>query len=201
MVSMKTCGVLLAGGESRRFGRDKAFADFQGSHFYQVIINELMKSVEECVVVTKPALIEEFVLEEKNRVITDDVSVAGKGPLAGLLSTMNEQEADQYVVVACDMPLVKEELFSKLLEESLNHPEADAIIPIAEGRIQPLCAVYNNTCKDTIEMKLSQGEKRVMDVLKELTVRYVKMEPAELEFFTNVNTLEEYKVIRKEQDR
>ncbi len=194
---MKACGVLLAGGESRRFGHDKAFVQYQGSPFYKTIVNELTKHVHKCLIVTKPELMARFESEEHADIIVDDRRFKGMGPLAGLISAMGVINADYYVVVACDMPLVTADLFSKLIQEAKHHPEADAIIPIANGRIQPLCALYKYTCKDSIENELLLGDKRVMAALKQLKVRHVMIEDKDLESFTNVNTIEEYMLIRK----
>ncbi|WP_377888493.1 molybdenum cofactor guanylyltransferase [Alkalihalobacillus sp. R86527] len=193
---MKACGVLLAGGASRRFGTDKAFIDYHGEPFYTKILNELDSHVNESIVVTKPDLINKFQLPEKVEVVMDEEKFSGKGPLAGLMTAMNSKEAIYYVVVACDMPLVTEDLISTLLDEAERNPEADAIIPVAHGRIHPLCAVYRYACKEMIHRQLQLGNKRVIDVLEELNTRYVTFSVA-THLFANVNTKEDYMKIQK----
>ncbi|MCA0986038.1 molybdenum cofactor guanylyltransferase [Guptibacillus algicola] len=193
---MRICGVLLAGGASRRFGSDKAFIDYEGVPFYSKILNELELHVNESIVVTKPELINRFQILKKVEVITDEQNLSGNGPLAGMLTAMNTKKAANYVVVACDMPLVTAELFSKLLDEAERYPNADAIIPVANGRIQPLCAVYRYACKEMIDQKLQLGSKRVMDVLEQLNTRYVAFNESS-HLFSNVNTKEDYTEIRR----
>lgn len=193
---MRTCGVLLAGGASRRFGSDKAFIDYRGTPFYTKILNELELHVDESLVVTKPELINRFQIHKKVEVITDEQNLSGNGPLAGILTAMNSKKATNYVVVACDMPLVTAELFSNLLDEAERDSSADAIIPVVNGRIQPLCAVYKYACKGMIDKKLQLGSKRVMDVLEQLNTRFVTFNESS-NLFSNVNTKEDYMEIRR----
>lgn len=196
---MTVCGVLLAGGESRRFGTPKAFATYDGLPFYQRIVIELNALVNESVIVTKPELFHEFETLENVKIVSDDNNYVGMGPLAGIITAMLAKEASHYVVIACDMPLVSRDILSKLISEAKNDFGLDAMIPIVNERTQPLCAVYHSRCKETIDKQISSGRRRVIDVLTELKVRYVQFENSE-EQFINVNTREDYRLIRRERD-
>ncbi|MGA9289394.1 MAG: molybdenum cofactor guanylyltransferase, partial [Anaerobacillus sp.] len=193
---MRMIGVVLAGGESRRFGSPKAFAKYGGMAFYRIVLNQLQTIVNETAIVTKKDLIEDFYTSPSDhvRLLLDHESVVGKGPLAGIYSAMEEIKGDYYVTVACDMPFVKEEVLMKLLEEMKKHPKAMAVVPIHQGRIQPLCAIYHASCSNVIKDNLRLGKKRMTDLLDEIKVHYISFD-AEQHYFVNINTNEEYEIV------
>ena len=198
---MKIIGLLLAGGESRRFGSPKAFATYHNKPFYQVVLNQLHPIVDEATIVTKENLLNEFRLKtaENVKVITDEVDFQGMGPLAGIYSGMNQTNGNYYLTVACDMPYLTEGLFSLLIEDLSIHPDAMAIVPVSSGRRQPLCALYHSSCQPVIEELLLSGKRRMEDLLKSIDLHFIEVENREKQF-SNVNTPEEYKLVQKETD-
>ncbi|MFP3490706.1 NTP transferase domain-containing protein, partial [Staphylococcus sp. SIMBA_130] len=76
---MKITGLLLAGGESRRFGSPKAFATYYDKPFYQVVLNQLHPVVNEAMIVTKMNLLKQFNMQvtEDIRVIKDEEAFEG----------------------------------------------------------------------------------------------------------------------------
>ena len=198
---MKITGLLLAGGESRRFGSPKAFAIYYDKPFYQVVLNQLHPVVDEAIIVTKMNLLKQFSMQvtEDIKVIKDEVAFQGMGPLAGIYSGINQSNGDYYLTVACDMPFVTDGLFSLLIEEQSMHRDAMAIVPVSSGRRQPLCALYHSSCQPVIEELLLSGKRRMNDLLKSIDVHFVEVENREKQFL-NVNTREEFKLVQKETD-
>ena len=198
---MKIIGLLLAGGESRRFGSPKAFATYYDKPFYQVVLNQLHPIVDEAMIVTKLSLFKPFRMKtaENIRVIKDEVAFQGMGPLAGIYSGIKQSNGNYYLTVACDMPFVTDGLFSLLIEELSKHRNAMAIVPVSSGRRQPLCALYHSSCQPVIEELLLTGKRRMNDLLELIDVHFVEVENREKQFL-NVNTKEEYKLVQKETD-
>ncbi len=198
---MRMIGVILAGGESRRFGSPKAFAKYGGVAFYRIVLNQLQTIVNETAIVTKKDLIKEFHTSPSDQVtlLLDHESVVGMGPLAGIYSAMEEINGDYFVTVACDMPFVKEDVLVKLLEEMKKHPEAMAVVPIHYGRIQPLCAIYHASCSGVIKDNLRLKNRRMTDLLEGIKVHYVSFD-ANQHYFVNINTNEEYEIVQREID-
>ena len=195
---MRIIGILLAGGESRRFGSPKAFASFHNKPFYQSVLNQLYPVIDEAIIVTKANLLEKFILETAGdlKVIKDEDVFQGMGPLAGIYSGIMHTSGDYYFAVACDMPLVTEGLFSFLIQELNKHPTAMAVVPVSSDRRQPLCAIYHSSCQPIIEQLLISGRKRMNDLLDSIDPLYVEVENDKNQFL-NVNTKEEYNLVKK----
>ena len=76
--------------------------------------------------------------------------------------------------------------------------EWDAVIPVFEGKPQPLFGIYSKNILDIIEERLNKGLKKLKDMLTEINVLYIKEEEVrqidpEGRSFLNINTMEDYK--------
>lgn len=119
----------------------------------------------------------------------------GEGPLCslrGLASALAAATTPRVLVVATDLPLISAELLLLLIA----HPEADAVVPRVEGRVQPLCALYHRTTTlERATAQLQAGDLKLRSVLDALDTRYVtepdlaRVDPQGVAL-TNVNTLE-----------
>jgi molybdopterin-guanine dinucleotide biosynthesis protein A len=194
------CGIVLSGGESRRFGRPKAFELYEDTPFWQHSLNALKNVTDNQIIVSHPSFVYKFVSDSPGlTVILDDDFVRGKGPMAGIYSAMKIKSAEWYVVLSCDIPRINESTVKKLL--SLREPTGQAIIPTINGRIQPLVGLYHRSTLDKIEELLHNGNLRVMALLKEVNVLYVTEEDLQEEIgvFQNINNPEEYESLNKQK--
>lgn len=182
---MKTVGILLAGGQSRRFGSPKAFATHEGHAFYRYSLNALRPFCDEIVVVALPEFTGYF--PDDVQVTTDLEEFAGKGPLAGILSAMDVMEADRYIVLPCDMPFIE----ASVMENLLAQHTGDVSAVIVAGKKHPLVSVWNDHVKPTIKQALQDGNRRVMFVQEQHSVRWIEgsllTDTPEIAF-KNVNT-------------
>ena len=182
---MKTVGILLAGGQSRRFGSPKAFAMHEGHEFYRYSLNALRPFCDELVVVALPEFAQYF--SGDVHVTTDLADFAGKGPLAGILSAMDMMEADRYIVLPCDMPFIEADVMKKLLE--LHKGDISAVV--VDGKKHPLVSIWNKNVKPTIKQALQDGNRRVMVVQEQHNVRWIEgflLTDTPEVTFKNVNT-------------
>ncbi|WP_185971082.1 molybdenum cofactor guanylyltransferase [Alkalicoccobacillus porphyridii] len=190
----KRVGVVLAGGGSTRFSGEKAFANNQGSFFYQHILQSLAPHVDQTVIVSRPDLKERFLQETfAAHIIEDCKEVAGKGPLAGLYSVMNQVLADSYVVAAVDMPQLDQRAVKKLTQYPFEN--ALAVVPTVNGRIQPLFAQYQKQCLPILKKQLEAGSHRMIDFLDQIEARYVSNIELDIpaDCFVNINDDSSYK--------
>ena len=189
----KTIGILLAGGRSSRYGTEKAFADVLGKSFYEASYHVLESVCDEVIVVTRKDLVHQF--PSTYQVIIDIDKYVGCGPLAGIYSAMMYKEAENYVVLPCDVPLMSKDIMQKLIRKH----KTDITVVEADGRIQSLISVWHCLTKDKIAQALEKNQYRIRDVFK--TTSIMKVDGSSLtahqEVFMNVNTLEQDKEMRK----
>ncbi|HAM79679.1 MAG TPA: molybdenum cofactor guanylyltransferase [Ornithinibacillus sp.] len=189
LMKKEMVGIVLAGGQSRRFGSPKAFAERNGIPFYFYSIQAMDELVESIVLVTNESLFKQFRNEKLSvELTTDHQDFAGLGPLAGIYTAMEKVEAEWYLIAPVDVPFIEKRIFSLLLPYRSNNP--DVIVPIAGDRLQPLLSIFRGTMKDKIKEQLLGKELSIKQLFDKCTVSYVEMKDDLL--FTNINSLEEY---------
>jgi|SRR5690625_1495398 len=193
MTNRRIIGIILAGGQSRRYGRPKMFELFAGKPFYEWAYVALKDEVDETTIVTQQSYVSRF--PASYTVVTDEPTVAQMGPLAGIYSVMASKTADLYVVLPCDMPLIDQYIVRRLL--ALH--ERDVSVVTIHRKVQPLVSVWERQVKDTLYTMLSNGDKRVKDLLHRVNVHYIPVESltTDVVCFTNVNTQQEYEELKK----
>lgn len=189
---MNKTAIILAGGQSRRMGQNKAFLAYKEKSFIEEILDKFQGLDERIIVANTPSL---YVFEGVKTI--QDI-YPNKGPLCGLYTGLKEMSGKRAVVVTVDTPLLTEALLSFLYN---YESDADCIIPVVEGRWQSLCAVYNKSALNRIEEAVKADERKVRLVLDRLSVELITEEtltrygnPKVL--FSNVNTPEDYGKIR-----
>jgi molybdopterin-guanine dinucleotide biosynthesis protein A len=164
--------MILAGGGSRRFGRDKASEPLLGRPLLQWAVQRLEEVAHEIIVVkaagqTLPAL-----ETHKPLTVIEDL-IPGKGPLGGIYSGLRAAAHELSIAVACDMPLLCVPLLRHLSLLAHGH---DVVIPRRQGRPQPLHAVYRRSCHEPIRAEIEAGRFEVISFLHAVRVRYVEEE-------------------------
>lgn len=171
-------GIVLAGGQSRRFGSPKWQARYKDASFEERARNILATTTEtQWSVVPTGQSTTPYQLE-------DDREWRGMGPIAGIVTVMRHVTSDWYAVCACDTPLVPASVYERLATERSDQP----VIAYADNRIHPLIGLYPCSMLSKFEAALHRGERAVMPHLTEATI--VSFE--EQDWFKNVNTPNEY---------
>jgi molybdenum cofactor guanylyltransferase len=191
---MPVTGVILAGGKSRRMGRDKAFLPFGTGMLIERVIEVLRQVTEDVILITNtPELYQRFGLPMFSDVIPD------AGSLGGIYTGLTSAKASYSLCLACDMPFVKSEFLRFLCDTAA---EADVVIPRNAEDFQPLCAVYSEVCREPIRQKIDAGRLKITGFFDQVRVRVVEGEPLsrydphDVMFF-NANTPEEYEQARR----
>ena len=155
-VPEKVLGLVLAGGKSRRMGSDKASLVVDGRTQLERAIGLLEEHLNEVFVSTRPGQRDDPLRSRFARIVDryDDL-----GPVAGILSAMDERPEAAWLVLACDLPNIDSTTISFLLESaSPDHP-ATAYISINDGLPEPLCAMYRPAARSVIERFVADGVK------------------------------------------
>ena len=189
--------VVLAGGESRRMGTDKAALTLDGQRFLNRVAGELSGYPERLVSVRSP---EAAPVCPGFTVVTD--RFPGCGPLGGLHAALSVCRSDWLLAVACDMPLFRREL-GEFLALFLS-PAVDACVPVDRaGRIHPLCTIYGRSALPVLERQLRSGDFRLTAALEALRVNYVPLCHSAYgdETVANINTSAEYAALLSRRSR
>jgi molybdopterin-guanine dinucleotide biosynthesis protein A len=190
-------GVVLAGGESKRFGSPKAFAKKDDIPFYQYSVEAIAPFVRTTMIVTNPKLHPLFAERERStQVVMDHEDYLAQGPLAGIYTAMDIVNADWYMVIPIDVPFAKASVFD-LLTNYMGEG-VDAIVPEVNNKKQPLFALYHHSMKKDIKNQLDRGERSLHQLLKDKQVIYVPMK--EDKAFTNINWKKDYQRLVQTED-
>ena len=186
---MDVSAIVLAGGMSRRLGRNKAIEPIDGQPLITRVIGRLSHLTQQTVVVVNDdERVSVLPLPDSAKVAVD--GYPGKGSLGGIFTGLSAAQADWAIVVACDMPFLNLDLFRHML--SLREG-TDAVVPVLEGRPEPTHALYSKACLPHIEDKLKADDLKISRFFDEVRVRFVpeeevdKLDPGHLSFF-NINT-------------
>src|SRR3990170_8636218 len=122
--------IVLAGGQSRRMGRDKAFLPVGEKFMLQHIIDCLRPISDDIIVVTNHA----WKVDGLRVQAVPDI-VQEWGPLGGILSGLMASSSQYNLVVACDMPLLNRSVLTYI---QVLRDGYDAVVPSVEGMLHPL---------------------------------------------------------------
>ena len=181
---MSRAGYVLAGGLSSRMGRDKALLTAHGSTLLEAVARKVLAAAGNVTVIAPPV---RYAALDLN--VIPDLE-PGQGPLGGILTALSYSQAEWNLIVACDMPGIEAPFLRQLLEQA-ETCGADCLLPQnAEGRLEPLCAVYHLRSKAPVARALAAGIRKVTGGLHELRVAHWQLETPVL--FTNLNTPQDW---------
>lgn len=162
--------VIMAGGDSRRMGRDKASLVL-GEHTLLQQIADVMQALFPRVVVSLRQPRADIALPQVCDTYTDC------GPLAGLYAGLQYAEnagLPWIFAVATDMPFVQPQLIEFLAAQRSNGNNSQAVVPMHDGHPQPLAAFYAVACRPAIGTLLDgTGRRSLRAALEQIDVRYV----------------------------
>ena len=186
---------VLAGGASRRMGRPKAELPYGAGTLLVFQVSRLAELFEEVLVVAKEQPASPVA---PARVVLD--RVPQHAAIHGLVRALAEVE-DRLFVLAVDLPAIAPALLRAIAERSLA-TDAAALVPRADGRLQPLAAVWRRSVLPVAEGRIAAGEMSLQGLAEEVGAEVLE-ETAWRAFdpsgaaFTNLNTLEQYAAQRE----
>ena len=193
---MDNCvGIILAGGRSRRMGKDKSLLDFHGRTLLQRIIDEHRKLLNDVYVIGKKT--EYF---ENATGIYDKIE--DKGPIGGLFTALSEIKSDWYLISPCDMPFLNHIDLNELLEENIAG-EYDAIIAESDKGYEPLVATYNSNIFPLMQKNMENGNYAVRALFNQINKKYIRFDAQifEKDIFFNINYPDDYNSAIQFQNR
>ena len=187
---------ILAGGRSSRMGSDKALLPFRGGNLLEVALGKTRQVSTNPIIVGDRGLYSSFgdVIEDR---------FPGCGPLGGIHAALCATKTELNLVLSVDMPLMTGD-FLNWLAQLAARGEESAFVPEAQGKRQPLCAVYRRVAKSVIEQALRMGDFKVDHIFSLIPTRYVPEDELlaagfSSDIFCNVNTRDDYEAVRNLQ--
>jgi len=170
-------GAVLAGGLSRRMGRDKAALDWRGRTLVEHQAATLRAAGCDPVV--------QIGGTERAGLAALPDRFPGQGPLGGVLTALQTASANWIAVVACDVPLLRAATVIRLIDTVERN--GDVHVAVAQsGRLEPMCAVWRTgSSVERLERMWSDGERSLHGALAALNVVEVPVSAREM---MNVNT-------------
>ena len=185
---MRFSVAVLAGGQSKRMGRDKALIPLDDRPLIAHVIDRCGACSDDVFVVTKrPRQLQSL----RFRVVVDDYEE--QTPLCGIVSALRAAGRPYVFVCACDMPFVSPALIQLLAERAEGY---DAAVPRRNGRAEPSHSMWSADAAERLADAMQAGERAVYRVLERLHVTWVEEDEwrsvdPDGASFVNVNTPDE----------
>jgi molybdopterin-guanine dinucleotide biosynthesis protein A len=178
-------GVILVGGESRRFGRNKALEILQGERLIDRQVRTMRALFAEVLVITNTP---ELYIHLDATIVRD--VLPGQGPLGGIYTGLIFAHDESIFAVACDMPFVQPAVIKHMMHLA---PGYDVVIPQKEAGLEPLHSIYSSRCLPHIKGMLDRQVLQVISFFPHVKVyclsekEIAKLDPLGVSFF-NINT-------------
>ncbi len=189
--AVSLAAVVLAGGESRRMGRDKATLPGPGGAgtLAEYVVGVVAARCEPVFVVAAPG---QPLPRLEARVIRDEIQGLGPLPATGRgLRAAADAGAQYAFVCAVDMPLLAAELIDELMQLAIK-TDAEVVLPW-DGRSHYLAAVYRTDLADRIDALVGAGERKMSALIDASDVQQIVLPDSRA--LTNVNTDSEFRAM------
>ncbi len=197
-------GIILCGGRSRRFGKDKALLTLEGVPMVRRMAGRISQVVDAIIIAARDSaqcesLAAISAVPDGAEVVCDPVR--GYGPVAGILAGLSASKSEYSICLACDLPYVNPDVIDAIFgcAEANN---SDAAIPKhPNGILEPLHAVYGRSmvgaCRDAMEKgeHTIRGAISLLDKVLFVPVESLRRFDPDLRTFLNVNYPEDLGVM------
>jgi molybdenum cofactor guanylyltransferase len=186
---------VLAGGASRRMGRDKALLELDG-----------LPMVMRMARLAEPHVASVTVVGPAERYASLGLSVVsdrwvGIGPLGGIATALSGSSADWNLILGCDLPYLTTEWIEWLIARTIESP-VQAVVPESRRGLEPLAAMYRQDCGLAFATALKRGVRRVSEAVGEISFEKVtagqwqELGSTDI-LFHNMNTPEDFAEARR----
>jgi molybdopterin-guanine dinucleotide biosynthesis protein A len=181
-------GVVLAGGKSSRYGKNKAFVEVAGIPLIERTLQVMQSIFKQVVLITNTPEEYGYLGLSMYRDLIKDL-----GPLGGIYTALNVIPTETGFFVASDMPSLNPALIRHMVALKDN---VDVVVPRIGWKLEALHSIYSKRCIPEIEKLIHAGVYQVFRFFTNVRVRYVdrdeilKFDPRLMSFY-NINRPEE----------
>lgn len=151
---------VLAGGQSRRMGRDKALLPLGDQTLIERVLAAARPLAYPGLIIGDPAAHSHLgwpVLPDRH---------PKRGPLGGLYTALSTTAAP-VLLLACDLPFLTPAFLRYLVSRRGPH---QAVVPHTAAGLQPLCALYEPSCMATVEAAMQADQLGMRRLLSKLSL-------------------------------
>jgi molybdopterin-guanine dinucleotide biosynthesis protein A len=182
--------VLLAGGESRRMGRDKAAIEFEGQALWHRQL-EVLRAVGSQKIFVSARTSPSWLPDDAELLLDDPPS---RGPLSGLTKALSAMRTTHLLALAVDMPFMTTEQLDVLCELAA---ERRGVVPVIGERAEPLAAIYPEEAAVDFATALVGSDFSLQRVIRKLAVqekvRLSAVPPQDEHFYRSMNKPADFK--------
>ena len=198
MIENNILGVILAGGKSRRFGRDKTSVKLGDKTLIEHTISKIEKNFHEILIISNS----ERKLNNKNNIyLIKDLIEGHLGPLIGVLSAMDwiEKNNKNYKWIATfpsDTPFFEYNLIKKLKDHQIKSSKKLFFIKSANKR-HNIFGLWSMELKETLLKDINSGFRKVEDWANKIGSEIIEINSDNDYNFLNINTKEDLEKAQK----
>jgi molybdopterin-guanine dinucleotide biosynthesis protein A len=188
--------VILAGGDSKRMGTNKAFLRLEDSNLIDLVFNRVNSLFAETIVVSDRLEELAYLPAKFTRDLFTGVE---KSALRGIHAGLTVSSYPASFVIGCDMPFFSLSLINYMSRFAVQY---DVVVPRHGEHFQPLFAFYNKTTLDLILERLKENKLKISDLYRSLRIKDIGEDTIK-EFdphffsFNNINTRDDYYKLKK----
>ena len=176
-------GIVLIGGKSKRFGRDKVLTTIGHKPLIEHVVDVIQPLFDEIILVghMRKGL-------EKYRVVED--IRPGCGPLSGLYTALATIRGDSCFIFAADMPNLNRDFITFMISQLDGH---DVVMPIWSKGREPLHAIYHKRILPSAASLIEQNDFRIFSMIDKVDTLFIPEDVIRtfgdpLKMFSNINT-------------
>lgn len=176
-------GLVLAGGESRRMGRDKAALEIDGRSALERAVALVRPFCRACYVSVRPGSVD----GPRSGFDRIEDCFGGVGPADGIASAQAHSPDAAWMVIACDLPNLDAATLTELVRQRDASCDATAFRSLSDKTLpEPLCAIYEPASQDAVLTFLQEGMRCPRKMLLSMNTRL--LDQPTLNALDNVNT-------------
>jgi len=192
-------GAILAGGQSKRMGKDKLFLEFNNKKLIEHTIDKVKKYLKKVIIITNQN--NEFF--SKNNLTTVKDTIEGQlGPLVGILTAMkwakeNLSKCSWIATFPCDTPFFPESIIKNFIEES-EKKESLILSASSHGRKHNIFGLWSLDLYDKLKDDLiNKKVRKVQDWTEKNKIKNLEFTFKDYDPFFNINTEEDLEFAKK----
>lgn len=186
-------GVVLAGGRATRMrGKDKGLEELNGKPLWKHVADTLSGQVASIAISANRNI---DIYQRSGYAVYQDNLADYPGPLAGMLSVMQQSQGEWFLFCSCDTPFIPHHLAERMVLQRGESP----VVWVHDGeRDHPTIALINKALIPDLQTYLAVGERRVMVFMRQSgghSIDFSDLKSA----FINVNTTEDLQMMQEKQ--